>query len=110
MPRSINRIPGLIPVRIETADGMVRWRGVPNLDHGTLCRAFSFDPCSTWFDLPSSARNAGSTMSGYGSGATGRRVIDGLVFQGPKGSPPIGKLVVAHEDERLREDWLEGMR
>lgn len=89
---------GLIPVRVELADGTGMWRGIRNLDdHGELCRAFGLDPVATSFDLPSSARGVGS----YSSGNRGNRRISGYVL---RYGQPIGKLHVAYEGERFRDD------
>lgn len=94
--------PSLIPVRVELLDGSSMWRGLPDLEHGTLCRAFGLDACSTWFDLPSTARGTGS--SSVGGGASRRNgTVSGFIFQGPKGSDPIGKLTIAFASERFRD-------
>lgn len=90
-------------IRLETLDGTVKWRNVPDYEHGTLCRAFGLDPASTWFDLPSSVRIGGRDQVGAGTtngGARGRH-INGYVFQGPKGSEPIGILQWVREGERI---------
>ena len=88
----------MIPVRLELRDGQTMWRGVRSLEHGELCRAFSLDPATFYFDLPSSARGIGSN--------TGRprdhRRIDGYVMHGL--SPePFGRLTVASEGEKFRD-------
>jgi hypothetical protein len=88
---------GRFPVRCELMNGSVMIRGLPDLEHGTLCKAFSLDPCSTWFDLPSSWRGTGSN-----SGMKSTR-LDGLVFQGPKGSDPIGKITVASASDKFAD-------
>jgi len=86
-------------IRCELLDGTVKWRSLPNLEHSTLCSAFGLDPCSTWFDLPSSARGTGSAQVGHGAGRA--RDINGMIFQGPKGSDPIGILQWVREGERV---------
>jgi hypothetical protein len=90
-------------IRCETMDGSTSWRVVPDLEHGTLCRAFRFDPCSTRFDLPRSARGVGSSSVGATPGPSGARGrhINGYVFQGPPGSDPIGVLQFVREDEKI---------
>lgn len=87
-------------IRVETMDGSVKWRNVPDLEHGTLCRSFGFDPCSTWFDLPSSARGIGSAS---GDQARGPRHVAGYVHQGPRDAPPIGTITLVREDEKIRD-------
>jgi hypothetical protein len=88
-------------LRFETVGGSVKWRNVPNLEHGTLCRAFGLAEGHTWFDMPSTFREAGSMQQGYGGSSS--RNISGYVFQGPKGSDPIGKLYLCREDEQMRD-------
>lgn len=93
---------GGLLVRIETIDGMVRWRNVPDLEHGTLCRAGGLAETITSFDVPKSFAG--------GSGA-GNRLIEGLIFQGPKGSPPIGKITICREGEKFADrDHTESLR
>jgi hypothetical protein len=93
-------------VRVETRDGMVKWRKPPDLEHGTLCRAFGLDPCSTYFELPSSARGVGSASVGAGGNGVmaGSRLKNGFVFQGPRGDAPIGTITLVREGERFRDD------
>lgn len=93
----------MIPVRLEMlgAGLNVGWRMLPNLEHGTLCRAFGLDPNRYFFDLPSSARGVGSSMSGAG-GNRGSREISGYVHQAGL-NEPVGKLVFAHEGQRFRD-------
>ena len=92
-----------ILIRCEMKGGDVKWKlfdvsVIRESHHGHLCHAFNFDPASTWFDLPTSwlkvdvndKRNQG-------------RVIEGFVFQGPKGSEPIAKLTVAYEAEKFKD-------
>lgn len=88
---------GGILVRFELADGTTKWRNLPNLEHSTLCKAGGLDPCATWYD----------TSSGFSAGGgvgRGRRVVDGFIFQGPKGSPPIGKLTICQPDEKFKDE------
>jgi hypothetical protein len=40
-----------IPVRLESIEGEAKWRGVKDMEHGTLCRAFGLDPCRFYFRL-----------------------------------------------------------
>ena len=92
-----------IVVRFEGRDGTVEWKlfdssVMRESHHGLLCKAFRLDPASTWFDLPKSwlkVENGDTRNQG--------RVIEGYVFQGPKGSEPIGKLRVAFESEKFKE-------
>lgn len=96
-----------VNIRFEGRDGTIEWKlfdvaVIRESHHGHLCRAFKLDPASTWFDLPASwlkidrgdTRNQG-------------RVIEGFVFQGPRGSDPIGKLTVAYETEKFKDHSAE---
>lgn len=82
-------------VRIETLDGMVKWRNVPDLEHRTLCRAGGLAEAITWFDVPKSF--------GGGSGR-GNRKIDGSIHQGPRDSAPIGRITLVEEGEKFRDE------
>jgi hypothetical protein len=93
---------GGILVRFETRDGLVRWRNVPDLEHRTLCRAGGLCEAITTFDVP---------RSFAGGSGRGMRRIEGYIFQGPKGSPPIGKITLVEERERFADrDHVEQMR
>ncbi len=93
---------GGILVRFETRDGLVKWRNVPNLDHRTLVRAGGLAELITYFDVPKSFA---------GGSGRGRRTIEGLIFQLPKGTPPIGKITIVEEREKFRdEDHVEALR
>ncbi len=94
---SVRGAKGGILVRFELADGTTKWRNVPNLEHSTLCSAGGLDPCSTYFETSS------GFASGGGVGRNGR-VIDGLIFQGPKGSHPIGKITLCQENEKFKDE------
>jgi|GEM_PF-4873067 len=82
-------------LRCELFEGSTMLRNVADIEHSTLCNAFSLDPCSHWFDLPRSAQD-------MRQGAAGRH-INGLVFRGPKGTAPVGKLTVARDGERFAD-------
>jgi len=88
-----------IPILVELFNGSCMRRAVANLEHGTLCRAFSLDPASTWFDVPSTFYGVGSSMGMQSTGP--RRDISGYIFQGPKGSDPIGKIRITYEGDRF---------
>ncbi len=88
---------GGILVRFETLDGMVKWRNMRDLSHRSLCRAGGLAEAITWFDV------ASGFDAGGGVGRRGRK-IDGLIFQGPKGSPPIGKITLVQEDEKFKDE------
>lgn len=95
---------GYVMVRAEMRDGTAKWELLrPDVlregNHYLMCRAFGLDEIITWFDLPRSF----STVEAGGLGP-GRREISGYIFQGPKGSEPVGKLTVAYEGERFREE------
>lgn len=86
---------GGILVRIETLDGMVRWRNVPDLEHRTLCRAGGLSEEITWFDLPKSF---------LGGSGRGNRKIEGMIHQGNLQSPPIGRVTIVEEREKFSEE------
>jgi hypothetical protein len=88
-------------VRAELFSGSVMVRGVKDFEHGTLCKAFSLDPCSYYFDLPSSFRGVGNNQSGSGGSTRGGRMIDGMIM-GP-GKEPIGKIIWMTGNEKFRD-------
>lgn len=87
----------MIPIFMQLFDGQGMWRFVKDFEHATLCRAFGLDQASFYFDLPSSCRGVGSNSTGN----RGRRRIDGFVM---RHGEPVGKLQVAFEGERFRDD------
>lgn len=87
-----------IPVRLEMLDGLSKWRGVLNLEHATLCRAFGLDQATYWFELPSSARAEGSNRAG--AGMQSRRLVNGFVFAGGA-TEPVGKLTICRPGDRF---------
>lgn len=101
--RLVRRNPNLIPLRMEFFSPLeVKFRAVPNIEHGTLCRAFGLDPVTCWFDVPESFRAQGAQRVGAGRHDT-RREISGFVFRGPKGSDPIAKIAIAREGDKFRD-------
>lgn len=88
-------------LRVELLDGTVKFRRIPALEHGVMCRAFGLDPCSCWFDLPTTAYGVGSAR---GDGHRGRRVMNGYVMRGPRGSQPIGTITEVREGERIPDN------
>jgi len=93
---------GGILVRFETLDGQVRWRNLPDLEHRTLCHAGGLSEVITTFDVP---------RSFHGGSGAGNRLIEGLILQGPKGSPPVGKITICRESEKFAErDHVEELR
>jgi hypothetical protein len=87
-------------LRLDTRDGLTKWRGFVSHDHATdhraLCQAFGLDPHRATFDLPSTARGVGSA-----SGLTRRKgLINGFVFY-PGQDEPIGVLTFAVAGERF---------
>jgi hypothetical protein len=101
VPANVNIAKNQIPVRFESLEGEAKWRGVLNFEHATLCRAFGLDPATFYFDLPSSCRGIGSSMSGFG-GNRGRRIINGYVMRAGQ-TEPFGKLTVCFESEKFRD-------
>lgn len=97
------RDPRLVPIRLELFPTETKWRAVPDFEHSTLCRAFGLDPATFWFELPRSALGMGSNRAGYGGSDGKRRTVDGFVFAGPKGTDPVGKLIVCFDSERFRD-------
>ena len=83
---------GGILVRTELADGDVKWRCVPNLEHVTLCKAFGLDEHRTVFDVP---------RSFTGGSGRGHRRIDGVILR--HGSP-IGKIVLVEPGEKFKDE------
>ena len=95
-----------IPVRFEGAPGTrfagdSRWRGVQNFEHAHLCQVFGLDPCSFFFDLPSSVRGIGANQTGHGGGASARR-INGFVMQAGCDTP-VAKLSICLDGERFKD-------
>lgn len=83
----------MICVRVELNDGTTSLRGIPDLDHDTICRAFSLDPVGTRIDLPRSARDRDPSSNAA-------RKLNGIIF---RHGEPIGTLNVAYEHERFRD-------
>ena len=92
---------GGILVRFETLDGVAKWRNVPDLEHRTLCRAAGLPEEVTWFDVPASFAG--------GSGREGRK-IEGLIHQGKRDTPPIGRITLVEQGEKFDEDYLDMVR
>jgi hypothetical protein len=81
----------------------IKWRRLPRelereSAHRTLCFVFNLDPASFWFELPSTAYGTGSAS---GDAYRGRRLVNGYVFRGPKGSAPVGTITRVEEHERI---------
>lgn len=90
-----------IPVRYECVDGTAMWRGVKDFEHATLCRAFGLNQAAFYFDLPSSVRGVGSSMSGAG-GNRGNRIVNGYVMRAGR-NEPWGKLTICFESEKFKD-------
>lgn len=125
LARSIYAASGRLLVRVEaihgnTIDGVtsartIDWGTVKTraltqeeaIDTLTLCRAFGFDPARVVFDLPSSARGVGSTVSGAGGSSRGHREVNGFAFKrGANGKPegdPIAKVIFLREGTAFRD-------
>jgi hypothetical protein len=98
-----SRANDFVNVRMQSAT-TTKYRYVPTAvlrEHkwSELSRAFGFDECSTWYDLPKSIEQI--EPQGLGPG---RRLVQGYAFQGPKGSQPIAVITVSHEREKFREE------
>jgi hypothetical protein len=95
---------GAIPFRWEGAPngpfrGDVKFRGVKDLEHSTLCRAFGLDPIRFYFDIPSSMRGVGTNTNH----ARSRRTVQaGFVFMHGH-SAPVAKLTIATEGDRFSD-------
>jgi hypothetical protein len=98
---------GQIPIRMESfakgiLGGISRWVSVPDVEHGTLCRALNLDPATYYFDLSSSWRGVGSNQAGYGgSGRMGRRRT-GYVFHA-RFTDPVAKLAEVLPSDKFRD-------
>lgn len=73
----------LIPIHFSAnpakpLSGKGMWRGVPNLEHATLCAAFGLDPARFHFEVSSSMRGIGSSQRGAGTYRSTQ--ADGRVF------------------------------
>ena len=87
----------MIPVRLTTKHSQeTKHRMVPNLAHGTLCRAFGLDPIRHRWDLPSTMKDASHKPESH----TGKIAEGFLVREGDA----VGKLTVCWESEKFR-DW-----
>ncbi len=85
-----------VPLRLVLKDGSAsssKWRGlqINRLDHATLCAAFNLDPARYWFDTS----HAMETNPTRGQSC--------FVFNGPKGSRPVGRISVCDPDERFAD-------
>lgn len=88
-------------LRFELFDGGVsaKWRPLVSLDHSVLCAQAGLDPVRHWFELPESARGA----VGRGTPLVNGRKVDGFIFRAGA-DRPVGKVTIAHEGERFRDD------
>jgi hypothetical protein len=99
---------GMIPIALDGTPGGplagdTKWRGVPNLEHSTLCRAFSLDTNRFYWEIPSSMRGVGSNMSGYG-GNRMRRELNGYVWMPVwNASTPVAKFWVVREGQKFKD-------
>lgn len=78
------------------------------IDPLVLCQAFGLDPHRVVFDLPSSARGVGSTVSGAGGSGRGFRDVSGFVFArnpdtGKADGDPIAKVTFLTEGMQVRD-------
>lgn len=106
--RTTQSFSGQIPVRFDGApggplQGEMKFRGVNDFEHATLCRAFGLDQASYYFDLPSSVRGIGSRSSGYGGGQRhGKRILNGFVMLGNR-PEPVGKLTILFDGDKFAD-------
>jgi hypothetical protein len=83
--------------------GDIRFRGVRDFEHGTLCRVFGLDTNRFFFDLPSTVRGIGpNTRGAGGSLPSGRRRISGFVMMAGR-SEPVAKITVTFADRRFKD-------
>lgn len=99
---TLSAITGRQLLRVETRDGVVKWRALIDLEHATLCRQFGLDEHRVYFDLPSSARGVGSARAGAGGSGRAGRKIDGYVMERGR-DEPIGTITFATENEKMRD-------
>lgn len=105
MPQRVGGFTGCYPVRFDGAPdgplaGLGKWRGVPNFEHATLCRAFGLDPVRFYFDLPSTVRGTGSLSSGYGNNRS--KLVNGFVMMAGC-SEPVAKLTIIREGDSISD-------
>lgn len=102
LARTLSALSGQQLIRLETLDGMVKFRPLIDLEHATLCRQFGIDEVRYYFDIASSARGVGSAQSGAGGSARNGRKIDGYVMDRAT-REPIGTITFAFEGERFHD-------
>jgi hypothetical protein len=76
----------MIPMRLQTVDGEMKYRTVPDVEHSAICRAFNLDPVRTRIEWP----------RGHLPGLTQEGVV---YFSGQ----PIARLFVAREGDTFRD-------
>jgi hypothetical protein len=105
--RFANGHTGHVPVRFNGAPdgpfaGETKFRGVPDFEHSTLCRAFELDPIRFHFDLPSIVRGIGRNATGFSHNDPRGRIINGFVFMAGKDSP-VAKLTVITDGDKMHD-------
>lgn len=120
LAHSVSAARGRILIRLEAVHGGIGSRTIAwgqdktraltqdeAIDPIALCQAFGLDPHRVIFDLPSSARGVGSTVSGAGGSGRGFRDVSGFVFaRGPNGKAngdPIAKVIFLREGMGTRD-------
>lgn len=87
-----------VPLCLETPDGQRRFRAVIDCHHATLCEAFSLDPASTLFDLPSSMADAVKFHAAFRAGrGHPRDRVFGFVLRG-RDRAAIGRIHLLPKD------------
>ena len=113
--KASSRFSGQVPVTFEGAPGGpfagdIRFRGVRDFDHSTLCRTFSLDQNRFYFDLPSTVRGIGpNTRGAAGSLPGGRRRISGFVMMAGR-DEPVAKLTITFAERKFKDVDPEDVR
>lgn len=102
--QTTRRFHDALPLRWEGAPngpfrGDVKFRGVKDLEHSTLCRAFGLDPIRFYFEVPSSMRGIGTNTN---HARTTRNTQAGFVFMHGHAAP-VAKITVARESDRFSD-------
>lgn len=91
---------GGLLLRYELFGGgvQVKWRPLVSTRHSDLCAGASLDPVRHYFDVPESFHRVGN-----GTARIEGRAIGGFIMRAGETSP-VGKVSIAYEGERFRDD------